>query len=211
MKIFPNKNRPAGLSAGFTIIETLVAISILIISITGPMVIVSQSLKSAYFARDQITAFYLAQEAIEYVRNLRDSNIFNGSTDRLNNLTSNGSSENNVCGLNPLGTNDYTCALNYTSSGYTLTQCSQTGGLCSPLNFDSTTGIFGNPTPSSTNLPSAFSRTIYVMNVPKIGADGNVDPSFATGYQVLIKVVITWSSSVGKSNTFVLDELVTNW
>lgn len=59
---------------GFTLVETLAAISILAIAITGPMVIAQKGISSAIYARDQITSFYLAQEAVEYIRNIRDSN-----------------------------------------------------------------------------------------------------------------------------------------
>ncbi len=67
---FTKKYRVKG--KGFTLIETLVAISILLIAVAGPMVVVSQALTSSYYARDQITAFYLAQDAIEYLRNEKD-------------------------------------------------------------------------------------------------------------------------------------------
>lgn len=60
---------------GFTLIETLVAVSLLAIAITAPMTLVSKSLATAYYARDQIIAFHLAQEAIETVRHLRDHNV----------------------------------------------------------------------------------------------------------------------------------------
>ena len=62
-------------AAGFTLIETLVAIMLLTVAIVAPMSLTVQSLNSAYFARDQITASYLAQEAIEDVRAQRDHNI----------------------------------------------------------------------------------------------------------------------------------------
>jgi prepilin-type N-terminal cleavage/methylation domain-containing protein len=59
---------------GFTLIETMVAISVLILSLVSPLTIASNALKSAYYARDEITAFYLAQEGLEYVRAVRDEN-----------------------------------------------------------------------------------------------------------------------------------------
>lgn len=59
---------------GFTLIETLVAISILMITIAGPMVLVGNGIKASAYSRDQITAFYLAQDAIEAIRYIRDNN-----------------------------------------------------------------------------------------------------------------------------------------
>ena len=59
-------------SRGFTLIETLVAVSLLAVVIVAPMSLTTQSLSSAYYARDQMTAFHLAQEAIESVRSVRD-------------------------------------------------------------------------------------------------------------------------------------------
>src|SRR4051812_30812476 len=60
---------------GFTLIETLVAIALLTIAIVAPMTLTTQSLAGAYYARDQVTAFFLAQEAIESVRSIRDNNV----------------------------------------------------------------------------------------------------------------------------------------
>ncbi|MEK7505864.1 MAG: prepilin-type N-terminal cleavage/methylation domain-containing protein [Patescibacteria group bacterium] len=63
---------------GFTLVETLVAITILLVSIVGPYYIAAKGLFSANVARDQVTAYYLAQEPIEYSRNLRDQNGLRG-------------------------------------------------------------------------------------------------------------------------------------
>lgn len=60
---------------GFTLIETMVAVSLLALAVVAPMSLASQSISSAYYARDQVTAFYLAQEGIEAVRSVRDGNI----------------------------------------------------------------------------------------------------------------------------------------
>ena len=64
---------------GFTSVETLVAISILMLAVTGPLYFASESLKAATYARDQITAFYLAQDAFEQIRKIRDDNLNNNN------------------------------------------------------------------------------------------------------------------------------------
>lgn len=79
--MFINHNKSVNINKrrGFTLIEALIAISILVISIAGPITIASKGLSSAMFARDQVTAFYLAQEAIEFIRNKRDENNIKNS------------------------------------------------------------------------------------------------------------------------------------
>ncbi len=56
----------------------MVAISILMLAILGPLSIVSKGIQNAAFARDQVTAYYLAQEGIDYIRFLRDDYAING-------------------------------------------------------------------------------------------------------------------------------------
>ncbi len=60
--------------SGFTLVEILVAISILSIAILATFTAVSQSLRATNFSEDQIIAYHLADEALEYIRNKRDSN-----------------------------------------------------------------------------------------------------------------------------------------
>lgn len=60
---------------GFTLVETMVAISILLIAITGPMSAISKSLSQIAIARDQMIAINFAQQGIEAVRQARDSNM----------------------------------------------------------------------------------------------------------------------------------------
>lgn len=61
---------------GFTLVEALFAVFILTLTITTFMGVVAQSLFSARYARDEITANYLLQEVADYVRNDRDTTVF---------------------------------------------------------------------------------------------------------------------------------------
>lgn len=57
---------------GFSLVEVLVAVSVLLLIMVGPMTIIVQSNRSASFATDQATAYFLAQEGLELAQNIRD-------------------------------------------------------------------------------------------------------------------------------------------
>ncbi len=61
---------------GFTLVETLVAISILMIAITGPLTIASKALTTALTSRDQVIATFLVQDVHEYIHNIKDRNLY---------------------------------------------------------------------------------------------------------------------------------------
>ncbi|MFA6000012.1 MAG: prepilin-type N-terminal cleavage/methylation domain-containing protein [Candidatus Paceibacterota bacterium] len=65
---------------GFTLVETLVAISIFTMSVLTLLIILSQGISSVNYAKNKIIAEYLAQEGIEYMNNIRDTNVITAST-----------------------------------------------------------------------------------------------------------------------------------
>jgi len=71
---FHNYNRifKKGYRRGFTVLETLVAISVLLVGIVGPISLITHALFSTSFSRNHIVAYNLAQEGIELMRALRD-------------------------------------------------------------------------------------------------------------------------------------------
>lgn len=70
MNIFEkNKNK----NKGFTIVEAIVAIFILSISIGAMLGLTVSSYSTAKYANNEITANYLLQEAIDSIRNSRDT------------------------------------------------------------------------------------------------------------------------------------------
>lgn len=117
---------------GFSLIEAMVAISVLVLALTGTMTVASRSLFSSDVARDQIVAFYLAQEAVEFVRNIRDNNALAG-TDWLNRLESTCTSSNCRIDVNASPPND-------------IVNCS---GACPVLKLSST-GIYNYTNGSNT-------------------------------------------------------------
>ncbi|MFA5996922.1 MAG: type II secretion system protein [Candidatus Paceibacterota bacterium] len=59
----------------FTLIETLIAISILLVAVVGPISLIGDATHKLYYSKDQMIAINLAQEGIEAVRQVRDSNM----------------------------------------------------------------------------------------------------------------------------------------
>ncbi|MEI7688602.1 MAG: prepilin-type N-terminal cleavage/methylation domain-containing protein [Candidatus Nomurabacteria bacterium] len=72
MNYFNRKNK----NSGFTIIEAMVAIFILSVSVATMLGITASSAASARYANNEITANYLLQEAVDSIRNSRDTMVF---------------------------------------------------------------------------------------------------------------------------------------
>ena len=59
---------------GFTMIEVIIAISVIIVGVTAAFSLINKGLSLTIDFSDKLTAVYLAQEGIEIVRNIRDTN-----------------------------------------------------------------------------------------------------------------------------------------
>lgn len=64
------------MKSGFTLVETMVAVFILSLTIISLMSVVASSLFASRYSRDEITVNYLLQEAVDFIRNDRDSAVF---------------------------------------------------------------------------------------------------------------------------------------
>ena len=86
--------------SGFSLVETLVAITVLLIVIVGPMTIITSTTRSTSFARDQVIAFFLAQEGAELAQKARDDIIldaFDGGSGTWSGFTDAASGEFRYC------------------------------------------------------------------------------------------------------------------
>ena len=117
-----NKKRKNWTDKGFTLIETFVAITILLIAITGPLYLVTRGVALSKSVKGQVTAVYLAQEAVEYIRNIRDKNILSGN-DWLATL---GDCVSGKCKID--------------SPAQEVTSC---GTDCAPLKYNDATKLYG--------------------------------------------------------------------
>ncbi|KKQ35057.1 MAG: Type II secretory pathway protein LspI [Candidatus Nomurabacteria bacterium GW2011_GWB1_37_5] len=135
-------------SGGFTLIETLTALSIFSISIVALISVTSQGVASASYLKNKLAASYLAQEGIEIVRNTRDSYIsaFTPNSDWNTLFGSDGTFSN--CGSG--------CAFNVN----TLTDALTTGTLLSKADIPS---CIDNPSDCKI-ATSIFTRTITITD-----------------------------------------------
>lgn len=69
---------------GFTLLEALFAIFVIAVGLTGGISAILQLLNLSLFSSSKLTAAYLAQEGIEIVRNIRDTNWLEAGTNPSN-------------------------------------------------------------------------------------------------------------------------------
>ncbi|MEA2701634.1 MAG: hypothetical protein QOE22_343 [Candidatus Parcubacteria bacterium] len=150
---------------GFTLIETMVAITVLIIAVVGPLYAVHKSLIASYTARDSLIATALAQEGMEYVRSVRDGNYLTGQSNWLNGLS--------ACTITGAeGPSDYGCDVDVSTQA--LTACSSSG--CAPLRLDTSYRY----RQAATGTVTRFSRKVIVASV--------------SANEVTVTTTVSWST-----------------
>jgi hypothetical protein len=70
-----NDLKSANFSKSFTLLETIFGIFVVIIAVSAIFALLSRIIILTSFSVSKFTASYLAQEGIEIVRNIRDSNL----------------------------------------------------------------------------------------------------------------------------------------
>jgi len=153
-----NKNKK-----GFTLVETLVAISIFTTSILALLSILTQGVANTNYAKKKIIGSYLAQEGIEYLRNMRDTFVLYDTTSSQAGWTAfNTKLTNASCtAVNGCYFNDQN--LDYTNNsqpmaGIAVTAC---GASCPALLYDTASGKYGYVSGTS----SGFIRKIRITQV----------------------------------------------
>jgi len=189
-------------SKGFTLVETLIAISILSVAVVGPFVAIQSALVASYAARDQVIASMLAQEAIEYVRSVRDANYIamvanpSGGTTWFTGLDSTGGVD--CVDPNPNDATPRRCIVdviqNISPTSYKVALCGSNGsGTCAPLRRSPTTYLYTQ----DTNYPvTPFTRSITLSSV--------------SAREMRVTSVVTWSSG-HRSYTITLTEILSAW
>ncbi|KKW23291.1 MAG: hypothetical protein UY70_C0030G0010 [Candidatus Kaiserbacteria bacterium GW2011_GWB1_52_6] len=173
---------------GFTLVETLVAISLLTIAIVAPMSLTMLALSSAIYARDQITAYYLAQEGIEAVRSVRDGNILASA---LGTPTPIMQGIPNTTGA-PFRVDTHTVPA-------TLTDCaSDPGGECKVLQ----TSCDAQGNCDLYGYASGWTNTSFTRSVSAV---------FLNPDEVRVSVTVSWDTSPFNTRSFTISDNLYNW
>lgn len=153
---------------GFTLVEALVAITVLTLALGGPMTLATRSIKDSLASRNKVVAFYLAHEAIEYVKNRRDSNFLTKmatgdfpSSDWLDRIGA--CSSANGCKIDITGNNVSGCP-----------------PACPVMKFDGK-----NYTYNISDPDSIFTRTVKITN------PDNTTP--IAGDEIKVTVTVEWT------------------
>jgi len=177
------KPKTYNLRSGFTLVETMVAISLLTIAIIAPMTLTTQSLSSAYYARDQITAFHLAQEAIESVRHARDRNVLKNAL---------GTTVNLLDGFPALNGAPFTVD---TTNGDAMALCP---GTC-PVLRKSNGGLYGyDPTWTPTHLTRTVTATF-------------VNNGINSTDEINLSVTVSWQTGSFNTRSFTISDNLYRW
>ncbi len=186
------------MSKGFTLVETLVSISILSLSIAATFTAVQNGIFGSTVAKDRTTAFYLAQEGMEYIKNIRDNNALysianpDAPQDWLSGLAAVAGDPcfpGKVCQVDSPAKQVTNCGSASISSSPPL--------LCPNLRQEDVTGLFGynsNPGWTLTNFKREIQFQASVTN---------------PGNEVTVYMTISWTSH-GAPKSFQVTELFLN-
>jgi type II secretory pathway pseudopilin PulG len=183
---------------GFTLVEALVAISILMIAIASPLTLAQRGISAAILSRDQMTASFLAQDGIEAVKNIRDQIAITGRTpgDWLEpDLTSCICTDSN----NGLDCSNFVSSVNYCN-------IDTTGDLTTSIKQKGTPGI--NPMKISTKPDGTFIKYDLLgtsATSSKFSRYINVTKSTTNPNEAIINARVSWVSPLGIQNITIKD------
>lgn len=190
---------------GFTLIEMMVAVSIIAIAVTGPLMAASRAYFSAQNAQEQVIASYLSQEAIEFARFKRDSVFLQeygtkggDTTDAWNNFLSEIHSD---------GCDTHACTYDTTTmQGFASCSGGGDGNACDSLSLagSGVEKLYTQNTQLSGAVATPFTRAVrFYKVVPATGA-------FTNATEVRVTATTTWQSH-GRTFTAAVSDTLTPW
>jgi len=185
----------------FTLVESLVAISILMIAIASPMLLAQKGLSTANLSKDQMIAAFLAQDAIESVKNIRDQIAAksNPTTDWLAGtiLDKCICKDDTECNLDSPGKNY--CAINTTSShisGWELSDIIPNTLEPVPLKISYDNSDLFEKYDYEGSTDSKFTRYINIRKDPANSGNQN---------EAVVHVRVSWNSTLGDQKIDISD------
>lgn len=167
----PTTKRPGG----FTLVETLVAITLLMLVMVAFMSLARVGLTMSLFSKDRVVAYYLAQDAMQYIVNVHYNDVRNNSSD-FNRILS-------QCDVS-IG-----CLIDTVNedpvAGTHITNCLTTP--CPPIRYD--------PSAKSYNYNPSFPTSLYRRSI-------FVEQS---GYETHARVVVAWEEESGTTRSIELE------
>lgn len=170
---------------GFTLIEVLVSVFILITAVVVPLTIGSKAYAYSNFVRDQSTASYLAQEAVEFIRLTRDNASLNPSpsgawVDFKSNISN--------C------MSDDGCQLDVLASSVSIDQCAE---KCDSL-YRQNDGTY-------TYIPVVGSNRWFVRTIKTTLVGKNAFE------RVQVEVTVLWNTNGIDERSFTVTDYLTPW
>ena len=169
---------------GYSLVEALVAVSILMLSIVGPMTIAAKGIQTGRFVNQQATAVYLAQEGIESVAAVRNQEALKNFGDPSAWDWAEGGGVLNACrGAN--GCNiEWDNSVDGATTNYSVTGCNS--GASDPCHLYLST----NPSDRSqyTMLDDTGEQSLYtrVIRINDSGSDREVEVTSSVSWEANI-------------------------
>lgn len=179
------RERRAIFSAGFTLLETLVALALIIGAMIGPFTLATSGIFNAKAVKNKLTALNLAQEGLEIIREMRDTNFLAG--------------ESNWRGLPNCDIAHPKCTV-LASGIYNLDAIDDKPGAAleigiTPLQFDDAGGFYVK---RGGTAETPFTRSVEIRDI-----GGNPD-------QMRVISKVEWNES-GRTRSVKLEEVLYNW
>ena len=180
--------------AGFTLIETVVALAVITGALVGPFLLSSRSIFNARYAKSRLIAANLAQEGIELIRSYRDNNVL-ADAPWDTGLAEGDYRVDVVCMGSPCTTAN---AKNFQNCN--VANCNDA------LRFDVASGLYSYDGPALTG----FQRTVTIDRQPMQNAAHRSDAAVAATQQMFVKSVVRWADG-RVTRTMQVEEILYDW